>query len=268
MVINWRRRFLWSRERQKAWDFCLRSYYYRYLAEWEEHAQKDLIQKLNSLLLWPELKKNIFLNLIAMVVERKDTSKIREQLKENLAQILSQPDKILLPREIESLSLEKALEELDGLLKNFISLYQNSFGRIQFLRAEEKFYYRGIPMLVNPNFIFISDEGIILSKLEISKSEQDNLARFELCSHILWVQENYNFIPEKIKYELIYLEDCEVEEVYMTGEELSLLVSEILNRAQKMLLIQNSNELYPSPSLEKCKTCRFFSLCPDSLYQD
>lgn len=266
MNIAWRREFTWSPERQYWWDFCPRSYYYYYIMEWEEGIDKQEVMRLKSLLSRKELQRNLVLDGIEELIKGSSLNQVRENIEQKLYQILHNPSAFLISGEQACLSFEEIMEEINKFLNNFFSLYFPSGTQGYFYRIQEKVFYKGLPILVAPDFVFEEPSGVIVSKLVTTFPPNPEILDLQACSFILWAEEKFNMERENVSCEYYYLYEPRVERKKYSASEIENWAEKIITSAHRMLVVNSIEDFSPTPSLEKCRLCKFCTICVDTQF--
>lgn len=267
MNTTWRRKFSWSLQRQYYWDFCPRAYYYNYIREWEEGSDKEELIKLKQLRLWEEICSELLLEGIEKLVRGNLLSEVKEGLRDRLEGIFQSPQDFLVPGERDIYSSPHEIAALlSQYLENFLSLFQPSGSQGYFYRLKERIFYKGIPITVSPDFLFQSPEKIVVSKLIINPPQVSELLELQACSLILWAEERFEMGRENIFCDYYYLSDLRIERKNYTSEEIEKLADKIVLSTHKMLVVKGEQDFSARPDKERCSLCKFYSICPESMY--
>ncbi|HDI46092.1 MAG TPA: hypothetical protein ENF60_02015 [Candidatus Omnitrophica bacterium] len=266
MNIAWRRKFAWSYERQWWWDFCPRGYYYNYIMEWEQGIDKQKLMTLKSLLSREELQRNLILEGIEELIKGNSLNHVKENLEQKLYQILRNPSDFLIPGEQAYFSFEEMRKVINNYLNNFLSLFHPSGTQGYFYRLQEKVLYKGLPILVAPDFVFQDPQKVIISKLVMTSSVNPEVFNLEACSLVLWAEEKFNIERENVSCNYYYLSEPRIERKRYSAWEIEKWAEKIITSAHRMLVVKSIEDFSPTPSLEKCRLCKFCSICADTRF--
>ena len=130
----------------------------------------------------------------------------------------------------------------------------------------DKFKVGNIQALVKIDYISKTKNNIIVvSDWKTGSHNEEYESNLQIGTYVLWASQHFDRKPEEIRSELVYLKTGIMRAYSYTVEELEEIKKQINMDYTDMNKTYDFSYFSPSPHPEKCLSCQFALLCPDSL---
>jgi CRISPR/Cas system-associated exonuclease Cas4 (RecB family) len=279
-------------EKFNAWSFsghqllnrCKRAYYYQHIASALKSSPDLDISKIKRLKKDLRSKYVIQGSLVHDAIEDQITQHYFDR---NVSQESAQESFLKRLRGFETCADDLITEYFNGekcdpaffenirpsgieMLDTFFKIVWPNLKPLKYLSHEkfDRFILEGVPVTVKLDYITKSDSGkLVLSDWKTGKERRES--NLQLGAYVLFAMQKYDTVPENIFSEIIYLASSGRSRPYRFSSDQLDEVKEIV--ASDFEIMNTSYEMdgFPAdPSPQKCFTCSFASVCPDSRHKD
>jgi len=156
------------------------------------------------------------------------------------------------------------------MLDTFFKIVWPNLKPLEYLSHEkfDRFILEEVPVTVKLDYITKSDSGkFVLSDWKTGKERRES--NLQLGAYVLFAMQKYDTVPENIFSEIIYLASSGRSRPYHFSSDQLDEVKEIVVSDFDIMNASYEIDSFPAdPSPQKCFTCSFASVCPDTRHRD
>ncbi len=281
MIENWKKKYSWSRSKQKMFETCEREYYYRYV-KYYEVDQGDSLKKILYMIKNMHNSRYLLGDIVhkAIKLQYDQISRGRDEslnsalnyIARYINDIKANPKKFIIEamngKEFSDNELSEIGKESERQVKIFFNEFFDFYKNLEIIKHEEfcELIIDNYKFLLKPDLITKSKTGIVHItdwKTESSYSKGVDIDQMNL--YILWVLEKKIADLEHLRAEVIFLDIGESSDYKVTKQDLEVFKTDLINKYKK--LFEAVEEKYEKNDFIKCNdeknciSCGFKGYC-------